>query len=244
MVMKASRFATRFLHARNIQTHRGCLQLHGSHLSTCSERVKVIAYEKGIELEVVPVNFAVGEHKSAAYLEKQPFGQIPYLDDDGFIVYESRAISRYLATKFASQGTKLLPDAADLKESALFEQGASIELSNFDPFASGLVAEKVFNPMKGIPTDEGRFEWLVTRLRSKLEGYERILSKQKYLVGNEISAVDLFHLPYGDMANKVVPGIMEEQPHVAAWWKDISSRDSWKRVLEDAEAAKVAAAKA
>jgi glutathione S-transferase len=43
-----------------------------------------------------------GEHKSPAFLEKQPFGQVPYLDDDGFILFESRAMARYIAMKYGN----------------------------------------------------------------------------------------------------------------------------------------------
>jgi len=65
-------------------------------------------------------------------------------DDDGFIVYESRAICRYLDARFPNQGPKLVPTG--LKENALFEQAASVELSHFDAHASKAVYEKVFKP--------------------------------------------------------------------------------------------------
>lgn len=61
-------------------------------------------------------------------------------EEDGFKVYESRAIARYLVAKYGKG--KLIP--TDLKELALFEQAASIEQNNFDPYASGIGAEKVF----------------------------------------------------------------------------------------------------
>ncbi len=57
----------------------------------------------------------------------------------------SRAICRYIATKYASQGTTLIP--TDPKELAIFEQGISVELSNFDAIASPLYHEKVLRPM-------------------------------------------------------------------------------------------------
>ena len=38
--------------------------------------------------------------------------------------------------------------------------------------------------MKGLKTDEARFNEYIDTLSKKLDGYERILSKQKYLAGN------------------------------------------------------------
>jgi glutathione S-transferase len=58
---------------------------------------------------------------------------------------ESRAISRYIAAKYANQGPKLLPDPYDLEATALFEQWAAVETLYFDAYAAPLVAEKVFN---------------------------------------------------------------------------------------------------
>ncbi|KAJ7884507.1 hypothetical protein B0H13DRAFT_1889919 [Mycena leptocephala] len=64
-----------------------------------------------------------GEHKTPEYLENQPFGQIPYIDGDGFVLYETRAICRYIATKHPASG--LLP--TDPKANALFEQAAAAQ---------------------------------------------------------------------------------------------------------------------
>jgi glutathione S-transferase len=43
--------------------------------------------EKNIPYELHNIDWSAREHKSAAYLEKQPFGSVPYLDDDGFILF-------------------------------------------------------------------------------------------------------------------------------------------------------------
>jgi len=65
-------------------------------------------------------------------------------DDDGFILYESRAICHYIATKYAAQGTPLIP--SELRENALFQQAASVEVMHFNEHAEKAVAEIVFKP--------------------------------------------------------------------------------------------------
>jgi glutathione S-transferase len=64
------------------------IKIHGSPKSTCTQRVAVVLSEKQVPYEIVALDFAKAEHKSPAYLQKQPFGQIPVLEDeDGFILY-------------------------------------------------------------------------------------------------------------------------------------------------------------
>jgi glutathione S-transferase len=79
-------------------------------------------------------------------------------------------------------GPELIP--TEPKARAKFEQAASVEYANFDPIASGIAKEKVFKQFYGGVTDEKRVEELVGQLEGKLDGYEAILGKQKYLAGD------------------------------------------------------------
>ncbi|KAH9829566.1 glutathione transferase [Rhodofomes roseus] len=215
------------------------LKLYGSPLSTCTRRVAIVLKEKNVPYEFFPVNLATGAHKSPEYLAKQPFGQVPYIEEeDGFQLFESRAIGRYIAVKYAGQGNKVLPDPADLRAVAKFEQAASIELTNFDPFASQIAFEKVFKGGKGLgPADPKVVESLTRQLLLKLDAYEIILSKQKYLAGDEVTLADLFHITYGAMLAPLGVDALEDaskRPHLARWWKDITSRPSWQAVKDGA----------
>jgi len=69
---------------------------------------------------------------------------MPSKDDDGFILYESRAIARYIIKKYSNQGPQLIP--TEPQAEALFEQAASIEVFNFTSFVAPIVAERVFKP--------------------------------------------------------------------------------------------------
>ncbi|KAK0469403.1 glutathione S-transferase [Desarmillaria tabescens] len=208
------------------------LELYGSPYSTCTKRVAAVLHEKKVPFEFCLVNLATGEHKTPSYLEKHPFGVVPYIDDDGFILYESRAISRYIALKYESQGTKLIP-TDDLKKIALFEQAASVEQSSFDPYVTTVGMEKIIKPrLKGIPANEAAVEDALTSLSAKLDAYDVILSKQKYLAGDDVTLADLFHIPWGVLLVVAGSDIMESKPNVARWWKDITSRLSWAAVKD------------
>ena len=122
------------------------LLIHGSPLSPCTKRVQVILHEKGIPFEFNPVDLSKGEQKSELHIQKQPFGKVPVLEEDGFVLYgtfttphrffsaslvmrflmffdtESRAICQYVAAKYRNQGTDLFPDNEKVEEFSLLQQ--------------------------------------------------------------------------------------------------------------------------
>ncbi|KAF8333881.1 glutathione S-transferase [Amanita rubescens] len=205
------------------------LRLHGFAVSTCTQRVATVLIEKKVPFELVNLDWSKGEHKSETYLKMQPFGQAPVLEDDGFILYESRAIGRYIAIKYANQGTQLYPE--DLQKKALVEQAVSVEASNWDPHASGIAFEKVVKKWRGLEIDEAQVTKHITALGGRLDVYEKILSKQKYIAGDEFSLADLFHLPYGVKVYQGGHGdLIESRPNVKRWFNEIRNRDSWKAV--------------
>jgi glutathione S-transferase len=222
-------------HIRSTQTLRNMvLKLYGAPTSTCSQRVATVLYEKKVPYQFIPIDLTRGEHKTPQYLEKQPYGQVPYIDDDGYTLYESRAITRYIATKYPNQGPKLIP--TDLKEYGQYEQAASTETSNFDPYASGIVYEKLWKVYAGDVTDEAQVKKHNDTLGAKLDVYEKILSKQKYLAGNECTLADLHHLPYGAKLYSVGYGhLIDSRPHVKKWWDELTSRPSWLAVKDGIE---------
>ena len=55
------------------------LKLYGVSQSTCTKRVATFLKEKEVPYQFISVDMASWEHKSQEYLEKQPFGQVPYI---------------------------------------------------------------------------------------------------------------------------------------------------------------------
>ena len=206
------------------------IKLYGPAMSTCVKRVVTTLKEKGLQYELIPIDLSKGEHKTASFLEKQPFGVVPVLEDDGFIIYESRAICRYLEAKYKGQGTELIP--TNVQSLGIFEQGASIETAYYDSCVSGIVFEKLFKPMFGYgEPDEARVKSLVDKLAVNLDVYEKILAKQEFIGGKTFTLADIYHLPYGALlfAPQVAFGnLITDRPHVKAWWEKITNRKSWQ----------------
>ncbi|CAE6461861.1 unnamed protein product [Rhizoctonia solani] len=205
------------------------VKLYGEHASPATQCVMTVCNELGITCDFIFVDFMNGEHKTPEYINtRNPFGAIPVLvDNDGTQIFESRAISRYLTAKYG-KNSGLLPNPGELEAYGRFEQAASIEHSSFDPHAAELAFQRNFAGMIGLEPDEKVVQKCIDTMNSKMEGYERILSKQKYLAGDNFTLADLFHIPYGKHINDIDPTIFGTKPSVKRWWEDISSRPSWK----------------
>ena len=71
---------------------------------------------------------------------------MPLIEDGEMTLFESRAIARYIATKYSTSGTPLVPDVGDVEGNARLDQATFSELGNFNPPASGIATQKFFNP--------------------------------------------------------------------------------------------------
>lgn len=69
------------------------------------------------------------------------------------------------------------------------------------------------------------------QLDKTLAVYDGILSKQKYLGGDEVSLADLFHLPYGKLARDLgFKSTFEKYSNVEKWFASLEKRESWAQV--------------
>ncbi|KAF9880461.1 putative glutathione-S-transferase theta, GST [Colletotrichum karsti] len=209
------------------------LKLYGHPISLCTRRALIVLAEKNVDFEFVNVDFMSAEQKQPHYKDRLPFGQIPLLEDGSFGLYESRAIARYIAARYAGRGTRLLPAQDDIQALGLFEQAASIEYSQFYDVALQVLVQKFFNPSKGIATDEVACEAAVKRLHSILDILNKILDSQDYFAGDYFSLVDTFYMPtVGHLFHAGEGAAFESLPNLKAWWDRVSARESWKKVAQ------------
>lgn len=79
------------------------MKLYHLPLSGHAHRAVLFLSLLGQKAELIEVDLANGEHRTAEYLKLNAFGQVPVLDDDGFVVNDSNAILVYLATKLGRE---------------------------------------------------------------------------------------------------------------------------------------------
>lgn len=76
------------------------VRLYFSPRSGYSHRARLFLSLLGIAFDLVEVDLAARQHKSADFLRMTPFGQVPVLEDHGVAIADSNAILIYLAQKF------------------------------------------------------------------------------------------------------------------------------------------------
>ncbi|OWM63507.1 glutathione S-transferase F13 [Punica granatum] len=208
------------------------LKLHGLPMSSCTTRVMICLHEKGVEFELVPVDLFTAQHKQPDFLSKNPFGQIPVLEDGDLTIFESRAVTEYVSKKFKDQGTDLIRQDS-LEESTLVKIWAEVESQQFNPVINPIIYQFFVAPLQGKSLDQAIIDENLEKLGKVLDVYEEKLGKTKYLAGDFYSLADLHHMPYIFYFMKTPwAHVVNERPKVKAWWEDISSRDAFKKVAE------------
>lgn len=203
------------------------MKIYGHPWSTSTRKTLMTLAEKGHEAELAVVLLPKGEQKLPDHLLRHPFGKVPVLDDDGFILYEARAINRYLDRKLT--GPSLTP-AGD-KEAARVDQWINVADSYFIPHARGLIVEVLFRRYLGGPRDERVIAAGREGIQVALDVADRWLESNAYLAGTAFSLADVHWMPYLEY---MMP-IGEAEPvtrrrHLASWWTRVSGRSTWQRV--------------
>ncbi|CAH1764022.1 13300_t:CDS:2 [Entrophospora sp. SA101] len=210
------------------------IKVIGFAISTATLRVTLTLEELGLEYEFEPVT-SITEIKTPEYLTtKNPFGKVPVMIDDGFTLYESRAICRYLVNKY--QGTKnskiLVPK--DIQKAALVEQYLSVESLYFDIPTSTINFEEVVSKYHGREANAEKVKDAKEKLEKTLDIYEKFLGGKDYLIG-EYSLADVCHVPNlsANIHKTSAKDIYYDakRPNVVKWVKNLLEIPTWKQVL-------------
>ncbi|CAG2110001.1 unnamed protein product, partial [Medioppia subpectinata] len=142
--------------------------------------VLMTAKHLNIDLNVITVNLSEGQNLKEDYLKINPMHQIPAINDNGFILWESRAIMQYLCNQ-TSPDSQLYPK--EPKQRAVVDRWLNYDLSLF-----GVMKENVAIPkfMGSEPTEQA-----VKTISDTLKLLDQLIGSNKYLAGNKLTIADL-----------------------------------------------------
>ncbi len=202
------------------------MKLYNANLSPNALRVRAVANELGIELEIVDIDFRKGENKTESYLAMNPNGKVPLLVDGDFVLWESRAINVYLAGRRPERG--LYPD--DAKRRAVVDQWTYWHAIHLGPTLQKIVFERFLKAMFGMgEPDEQAIESSIKELAQLLPILDADLADKDWVAG-DLSLAD-FAVASTFVYRKGAQLTLDETPHVAAWIERIESRPSWQSAV-------------
>ena len=190
-------------------------------------RVRMALAEKGLtdKVEFVQVDVPAGEHKQAAFLAKNPAGQVPALElEDGTIIAECTAITEYL-DHLAGEPT--LTGRTPKERAVIHMAQRRIEANLLDA-----VAAYFHHATAGLgPEIEGyqNKEWgekQKERAIATLEKLNAKLADQPYMAGDSFSVADITAMAgiaFGGFVN-IAPA--EDAIHLKAWQERVNARPS------------------
>ncbi len=199
------------------------ITIHGVFGSPFVRTVRIGLDEKGLPWAWAP--FKLGEQKQEPHLSLHPFGKIPAITDDGFVLHETNAILRHIDRKV--QAPALIP--ADPHRAARMDQIMCIVDNYLWPNVSRPIGfNRVIAPMIGAPVDEDAIRQAMPDARTTLRALAGLLGENDFLCGPDISLADIAVLPHVKFLDRAPEGqdLLASHAGLVAWLARMSARPS------------------
>ncbi len=199
--------------------------VYGPAGSTYVWSARLALAEKGVAHDLVEVPF--GEHRQEPHLSRHPFAKVPAFEHDGFQLYETQAILRYI-----DEGFPVAPlQPTDLHQFARMNQIIGIvDAYAWPSIAAGILFNRMLAPRFGLPVDEAAIAAAVPRARLCVVEFARLMGEQQFLAGERISLADLMVIPLLYYFARVPEGEapLAEQPTLSSWMRRMEERQSFQ----------------
>nr|CAD7259412.1 unnamed protein product [Timema shepardi] len=151
-------------------------------LSPPCRSVLLVAKAVGIKMNLKLVDLGSGENLTPQYLKMNPQHTVPTLNDNGFSLWESRAILGYLVNKFGESDDPLYP--RDPKKRALVDQRLYFDIGTLYQRFGDYCYPVIFNGAEFEPEKLAKLEEAVQFLDKFLEG-------QQWVAGSNLTIADI-----------------------------------------------------
>ena len=198
------------------------ITLHGVFGSPFVRAVRIALVEKGVPWQWAP--FPLGAHKQEPYLSMHPFGKIPAMEDDGFVLYETNAMLRHIDRKAASPA--LIP--ADPYQAARMDQLMCVMDNYVWPDCRAIPFNRLIAPRIGVPVNEQAVADAVEPARTVLGAIAKLQNGADFLAGPTLSLADIGLVPMIHMLSLTPEGgpLVAAHPDLAAWLARMLARPS------------------
>lgn len=200
-------------------------RLFGADYSVYVRIARLCLIEKGIEHQLVPIDIFADGGPTADYLARHPFGRIPAFEHEGFTLYETGAIARYIDEAF--EGPKLQP--LDPVRRARCNQLISIADNYAYPqLVWGVYVERVSKPDRGVPTDEEKLAAALSKVGNCLTAMSDLMGDGPWFVGQQLTLADIYAAPMFDYFLMTSEGaeLISQHGNLQEWWARMASRPS------------------
>jgi glutathione S-transferase len=203
------------------------LKIWGRNTSSNVQKAMWAIGELGLKYERIDIGGPFGKNFEAEYLSKNPNGLVPTLEeDDGFLLWESNSIVRYLAAKYGAGSL----EPADLRIRANAQRWMDWQLST-----ANLAITPVFWGLIRTPPEK-RDHKAIDAGKAKsgeaMKIMDEQLAKTRYLAGDKFTYGDI---PLGPFAYRYFRLVTEHPPFPNAerWYAEICARPAFKQHVLD-----------
>jgi glutathione S-transferase len=198
-----------------------CLRIYGI-ARTRAFRVLWVAEELGLAYEHLPIEIGDTGARTPEFLSLNPNGRLPVIVDDGFVLFESLAITLYL-TKKHSHG-KLYP--ATLEGEARTWQWTSWALNEVDRGVNIWSLHAVRLP--AAERDAAKRDEALKVLAAPFKVLDAAVTKQAYLIGDNFTVADL---NVAAVISRAIDMDLGSVPNLKAWLVRCLERPAARKVL-------------
>jgi glutathione S-transferase len=197
------------------------LKIYGVKTSSNVQKVLWCCGELGIAFQREEIGGAFGNNRSQDYLALNPNGLVPTIDEDGFILWESNVIVRYLSAKYG-MGT-LCP--TDLRQRADTERWMDWQQTALLPHMGVLFRAMLRQPPDKLPEEQVRIavqkagdNWRILNAR---------LSDRAFVGG---AALTMGDIALGNAVHRwfKLPIERPDLPQLKRWYERLCERPSYR----------------
>ncbi len=236
------------------------IELYHHLISTCSQKVRLVLAEKGLEFESHEVDLVAGEQHDPEYVKLNPNHVVPTLIDDGRILIESTLINEYLDDAYPTLAARPA-QATDRHAMRMWTKRIDDKVHPYAgvvtyaigarPMVLQRTPEQIEESIAAIPDSTRRaarrsviehgvkspeFAPAIAAFVALLDDMESALETSDWLAGDSISLADCAVLPYVIRLDHLAMAPLlaaSARPRVADWYARIRQRPSYATAVTD-----------